>query len=251
MCLGEVRVPHCLPHPAPPGARVGFPAGADRARRSRQRAITTRYPGEAMTSGMTSTTPRSHCQSHSGTNTSFRCPPRTVTRYDQQAVTLAGRKARRDVLSSEIGSFPEPFRRRGLSPQSVSAQLRPGKHLLTAIHGAHDDAIDGAHVAVVFVGIVAARSSTCRKPAEYPCSPQRAAGQCCRAASAPRGCAPVVRVGLPSDTWGVCAARGPQRRRHSDGADREARHGELSTVRRHGQRRDICIGSDAQQLGSL
>jgi hypothetical protein len=49
-------------------------------------------------------------------------------RYDQQTVTLAGRKARRDVLSPEIGSFPEPFRRRGLSPQSVSAQLRPGKH---------------------------------------------------------------------------------------------------------------------------
>jgi hypothetical protein len=41
--------------------------------------------------------------------------------------------------------------------------LSPGC-LLTATHGADDGAIDGAHVAVVFVGIVVARSSTCRNP---------------------------------------------------------------------------------------
>jgi hypothetical protein len=44
--------------------------------------------------------------------------------------------------------------------------------VLTAIHGADDGAIDGAHVAAASVGIVAARSSTCRQPAEHPCGPQ-------------------------------------------------------------------------------
>jgi hypothetical protein len=43
---------------------------------------------------------------------------------------------------------------------------------------------------------------------------------------------------IPGDLCG----RRPKRRRHSDGADREARRRELSTVRRHGQRRDVCIG---------
>jgi hypothetical protein len=35
--------------------------------------------------------------------------------------------------------------------------------VLTAVDGADDSAIDGVHVAVVFVGIVAACSSTCRE----------------------------------------------------------------------------------------
>jgi hypothetical protein len=78
----------------------------------------------------------------------------------------------------------------------------PGSGVLTAVHGADDAAIDGAHVPVVFVGIVAGCSSTCRDPARIGAVRRGAAGQCCRAASAPRRCAPAVRVGLPSDTWG-------------------------------------------------
>jgi hypothetical protein len=63
--------------------------------------------------------------------------------------------------------------------------------LLTATHGAEDGAIDGAHVAAASVGIVA-RARQC---AEHPCGPQTGGPQCCRAASAPRRCAPDKRCG--------------------------------------------------------
>jgi hypothetical protein len=92
--------------------------------------------------------------------------------------------------------------------------------LLTAIHGADDGAIDDAHDATAFIGTVAAPSSRCRKQPSTRPSCRRTARQCCRAASAPRRCAPAVRVGLPRDTRAARTARGPQHR-HGDGADRE------------------------------
>jgi len=61
---------------------------------------------------------------------------------------------------------------RAASSALIVRANRSVKQLLTAIHGAEDGAIDGARVAAASVGIVAARSSTCRQPAEHPCGPQ-------------------------------------------------------------------------------
>lgn len=59
---------------------------------------------------MTSTTPCSHCRNLSGRTQASRCPPsRTVTRCDRQTVTIAGRQARRDVLSPGNRGFPGTF----------------------------------------------------------------------------------------------------------------------------------------------
>jgi hypothetical protein len=59
--------------------------------------------------------------------------------------------------------------------------------------------------------------------------------QCCRAASAPRRCAPPVRLGLPPTGPGLSHAVAG--RRQGEGADHRVRGRELSTVRRYGRGR--------------
>ena len=127
--LSGVLVPHRLPPPRTDRCGVRFPAGAHRARRSCQRPPRRPPPvGDGV--WMTSTTPRSHCRSPSGrTQLLAALTPRTVTRWDRQAVTTAGRQTSRDVLSPGNRGFHRTFPTpKTASPRSVSAHLRTGRH---------------------------------------------------------------------------------------------------------------------------
>jgi hypothetical protein len=128
MCLSWMLVPHR--HTSPRTSLRhggGVAAGADRARRSCQQPPRRATPGVGDGVWMTSTTPCSPCRNLSGRTHASRCPPSpTVTQWDRQTVTIAGREARHDGLSPrKSGVSPAPFRRRSLPPRSVSAQLRP------------------------------------------------------------------------------------------------------------------------------